>query len=73
MLLCKGFFYGYSCSKSTTMRNTKSKISAPQPIKEFAKDIKEFAEQASQEELALIESELQAMIAMLEEGKKERK
>ena len=53
------------------MRNTKSKISSPQPIKEFAKDVKEFVQKASKEELAVIESELKEMIAMIE-GYKEK-
>ncbi len=51
------------------MRNTKSKMSAPQPIKEFAKDVLEFAQKASKEELALIESELKEMIAIIENYK----
>jgi len=51
------------------MRKTKSKITAPQPIKEFAKDIAEFAKKANKEELALIESELKEMIAMIQDYK----
>ena len=51
------------------MRNTKSKISSPQPIKEFAKDVLEFAKKANKEELALIETELKEMIAMIEDYK----
>ena len=55
------------------MRNTKSKISAPQPIKEFANDVKEFAKKATKEELAIIEAELKEMIAMIEDYKEKDK
>ena len=49
------------------MKNNKSKISPPQPIKEFAKDVLDFAKnEATKEELALIELELKEMIAMIE-------
>jgi len=60
-------------TKTTTMRKTKSKITAPQPIKEFAKDIAEFAKKANKEELALIESELKEMIAMIQDYKDKNK
>lgn len=48
------------------MRNTKSKISPPQAIKDFAKDVIDFAQKANKEELAIIESELKEMVAMIQ-------
>ena len=53
------------------MKNTKSKISPPQSIKDFAGDVLQYAkEEATSEELAFIKAEIKEMIKDLEKGKK---
>ena len=51
------------------MKNTKSKVSAPQSIEDFSKDVLQYAkEEANKEELDFIKSEIKEMIKGLEEG-----
>jgi len=51
------------------MKNTKSKISAPQSTEDFAKDVLAYAKkEATKEELDFITDEIKEMIKMLEES-----
>ena len=51
------------------MKNTESKISAPQTIEDFTKDVLQYAkEKANKEELDFIKSQIKEMIKGLEEG-----
>ena len=48
----------------------KTKITAPQSIEDFAKDVEKFATtKASEEDLAYLETEISAMVESLEEWK----
>lgn len=53
------------------MKNTKSQISPPQSIDNFAEDVLQYAkEEATKEELNFIKSEIEEIIKELEKGKK---
>ena len=52
------------------MKNTKTKVTAPQSIEDFTKDVTDYVKtKANQEDLAYLENEIEGMIEMLEEWK----
>ena len=52
------------------MKNTKTKVTAPQSIQDFTKDVTDYVEtKASKEDLAYLETEIEGMIEMLEKWK----
>jgi len=52
------------------MKDTKTKITAPQSIEDFTKDVEKYVQtKASQEDLAYLEGEIEGMIESLETWK----